>query len=72
MLTRKLFILPMLNLAILLVLSLTTATETGWMQDGLSEKICTQRINIRNTLQIYKVFEAKVYEMDKDFLPLVL
>ena len=48
MLTTKLFILPMLNLAILLMLSLTTATETGWMQDGLSEKIYIQRNNIRN------------------------
>ena len=59
MLTTKLFILPMLNLAILLMLSLTTATETGWMQDGLSEKTYIQRINIRNILQINKVFEAK-------------
>ena len=59
MLTTKLFILPMLNLFILLMLSLTTATETGWMQDGLSQKIYIQRINVRNILQIYKVFEAK-------------
>ena len=50
MLTTKLFILPMLNLAILLMLSLTTATETGWMQDGLSEKICTYK---ELTLVIY-------------------
>ena len=50
MLTRKLFILLMLNLVILLVLSLTTATETGWMQDGLSEKICTYK---ELTLVIY-------------------